>query len=51
MSPPTLPADSHCAAAAGHPWPGPYHDHEYGFPVRDDDRLFERLARSPGSSS
>ena len=22
---------------------GPYHDHEYGFPLRDDDALFERL--------
>jgi DNA-3-methyladenine glycosylase I len=26
-----------------HPWHGPYHDTEYGFPVRDDDALFERL--------
>jgi DNA-3-methyladenine glycosylase I len=26
-----------------HPWHGPYHDHEYGFPVREDDALFERL--------
>lgn len=33
----------YCAAAAGHPWHGPYHDEEYGFPVREDDRLFERL--------
>jgi DNA-3-methyladenine glycosylase I len=34
---------SYCDAAAGHPFHGPYHDREYGFPVRDDDRLFERL--------
>ncbi len=34
---------SYCDAAAGHPFHGPYHDDEYGFPVRDDDRLFERL--------
>jgi DNA-3-methyladenine glycosylase I len=33
----------YCGAAAGHPIHGPYHDQEYGFPVRDDDRLFERL--------
>ena len=34
---------SYCTAAPGHPFHGPYHDQEYGFPVRDDDRLFERL--------
>ena len=34
---------TYCDAAPGHPFHGPYHDHEYGFPVRDDDRLFERL--------
>ena len=34
---------SYCIIAPGHPFHGPYHDHEYGFPVRDDDRLFERL--------
>ena len=34
---------SYCDIAPGHPFHGPYHDHEYGFPVRDDDRLFERL--------
>ena len=28
---------------AGHPVHGPYHDTEYGFPVSDDDRLFERF--------
>lgn len=42
-SPGSLPADSYCAHAAGHPVHGPYHDGEYGFPVRDDDVLFERL--------
>jgi DNA-3-methyladenine glycosylase I len=34
---------SYCIAATGHPEHGPYHDREYGFPVTDDDRLFERL--------
>lgn len=34
---------SYCAIAAGHPLHGPYHDHEYGFPVTEDDRLLERL--------
>lgn len=34
---------SYCAAAPGHPVHAPYHDEEYGFPIRDDDRLFERL--------
>jgi DNA-3-methyladenine glycosylase I len=33
----------YCAAAAGHPFHGPYHDYEYGFPIADDDRLFGRL--------
>lgn len=37
------PAASYCDAAAGHPFHGPYHDTEYGFPLRDDDALFERL--------
>ncbi len=37
---PEIPA--YCDAAA-HPLHGPYHDTEYGFPVRDDDVLFERL--------
>ena len=35
---------SYCATAPGHPWHGPYHDNEYGFPTRDDAVLFERLA-------
>ena len=34
---------SYCDIAPGHPFHGPYHDLEYGFPVDDDDRLFERL--------
>ena len=34
---------TYCDAAPGHPFHGPYHDREYGFPIRDDDRLFERL--------
>ena len=42
---PTPPPDkgAYCDAAAGHPVHGPYHDHEYGFPLRGDDALFERL--------
>lgn len=39
----SLPESSYCRAAHGHEFHGPYHDTEYGFPVRDDDRLFERL--------
>jgi DNA-3-methyladenine glycosylase I len=35
---------SYCDVAPGHPWHGPYHDREYGFPVRRDEALFERLA-------
>lgn len=34
---------SYCLAAPGHPFHGPYHDTEYGFPQRDDAVLFERL--------
>ena len=34
---------SYCDAAPDHEWHGPYHDNEYGFPLRDDNRLFERL--------
>jgi DNA-3-methyladenine glycosylase I len=33
----------YCDIAPGHPWHGPYHDTEYGFPVMDDQTLFERL--------
>ncbi|HEX7706223.1 MAG TPA: DNA-3-methyladenine glycosylase I [Thermoanaerobaculia bacterium] len=34
----------YCEASRTHPVHGPYHDLEYGFPIADDDRLFERLA-------
>lgn len=34
---------SYCDVAPGHPYHGPYHDLEYGFPIRDDAALFERL--------
>lgn len=34
---------SYCTAAPGHPFHGPYHDSEYGFPQREDAVLFERL--------
>jgi DNA-3-methyladenine glycosylase I len=34
---------SYCDAAPGHPFHGPYHDLEYGFPVARDEVLFERL--------
>ncbi len=33
----------YCDVAPGHPWHEPYHDREYGFPLRDDAGLFERL--------
>ena len=34
----------YCRIAPGHPFHGPYHDREYGFPVKDEAALFERLA-------
>lgn len=34
---------SYCESAPGHPYHGPYHDDEYGFPTTDDKVLFERL--------
>ncbi len=34
---------SYCEIAPDHPFHGPYHDTEYGFPVASDDALFERL--------
>src|SRR2546428_13376731 len=34
---------NYCDIARGHPLHGPYHDTEYGFPVDDDNVLFERL--------
>ena len=36
-------AAPYCEAAPGHPFHGPYHDTEYGFPSREDAVLFERL--------
>ena len=35
---------SSCRYAPGRPYDGPYHEKEYGFPLRDDAGLFERLA-------
>ena len=35
---------SYCRVAKGHPFHGPYHDREYGFPIRSDAALLERLA-------
>jgi len=37
-------AKNYCKLAPGHPDHGPYHDSEYGFPVKDDAALFERLS-------
>lgn len=34
----------YCDVAPGHPLHGPYHDHEYGFPLDDERALFERLS-------
>lgn len=34
---------SYCQIAPGHEFHGPYHEHHYGFPIADDDLLFERL--------
>ena len=33
----------YCDFAPEHPVHGPYHDREYGFPTKDESRLFERL--------
>ena len=33
----------YCDIAPGHPFHGPYHDHEYGVPLDDEAGLFERL--------
>jgi DNA-3-methyladenine glycosylase I len=33
----------YCDAAPGHPFHGPYHESEYGFPLTDEGKLFERL--------
>lgn len=34
---------TYCDYAPGHPFHGPYHDTEYGFPRTGDAELFERL--------
>jgi DNA-3-methyladenine glycosylase I len=34
---------TYCRIAPAHPFHGPYHDREYGFPLREDAALFERL--------
>jgi DNA-3-methyladenine glycosylase I len=34
----------YCDIAPSHPQHGPYHDREYGFPLRGDAELLERLA-------
>ncbi len=34
---------TYCDASKDHPFHGPYHDLEYGFPIDSDDRLFGRL--------
>jgi DNA-3-methyladenine glycosylase I len=34
---------AYCDISRGHPVHGPHHDTEYGFPVSDDNVLFERL--------
>ena len=34
----------YCDIAPGHPFHGPYHDHEYGFALTDENELFERLS-------
>jgi DNA-3-methyladenine glycosylase I len=34
---------TYCQLAPGDPFHGPYHDNDYGFPLREDNLLFERL--------
>jgi DNA-3-methyladenine glycosylase I len=34
---------TYCDIAPGHEWHGPYHEREYGFPLKEDSELFERL--------
>ena len=34
----------YCDSGKGHPWHGPFHDTEYGFPASSELVLFERLA-------
>lgn len=33
----------YCRMAPGHPFHGPYHEQEYGFPLTEEAGLFERL--------
>ena len=33
----------YCKVAPGHEWHGPYHAEHYGYPIDDDNELFERL--------
>ena len=35
---------SYCQLSHGHPYHGPYHDLEYGFHVKEEEKLFERLS-------
>ncbi|MBC8103421.1 MAG: DNA-3-methyladenine glycosylase I [Cytophagales bacterium] len=35
---------TYCQIAPDHPWHGPYHENQYGFPLKSDADLFERLA-------
>ena len=35
---------SYCDTAPGHPWHGPYHDRQYGFPLTGDAALLERFS-------
>ena len=34
---------TYCDFAPGDPWHGPYHATQYGFPISDENALFERL--------
>jgi DNA-3-methyladenine glycosylase I len=34
----------YCDVAPGHPFHGPYHENEYGFPMTDEAALLERMA-------
>ncbi|MCW9032657.1 MAG: DNA-3-methyladenine glycosylase I [Alphaproteobacteria bacterium] len=34
---------AYCESSINHPFHGPYHDTEYGFPLTDSNCLFERL--------
>ena len=44
------PLPGYCGAAAGHPFHGPYHDREYGFPLPKEERarLFRKTFRFTG---